>query len=204
MCGITGFLSFNNFFSEESLSRITRALAHRGPDAEGLFYDGTCGLGHRRLSILDLSESANQPMQSADGSCTIVFNGEVYNYREMAAALRTPAPYYLRYGSHPGIVRAARCFVSGAVQRHVCLCRVQRGAAGIARGPRPARHQAAVLLLGRPATGICFRTEGAESPAGTCTLNPTLRPFPTSCTWGTFRPRVPSTKTYSNSSPGTT
>jgi asparagine synthase (glutamine-hydrolysing) len=90
MCGITGFLSFNNFFSEEGLSRITRALAHRGPDAEGLFYDGTCGLGHRRLSILDLSESANQPMQSADGSCTIVFNGEVYNYREMAAALHVP------------------------------------------------------------------------------------------------------------------
>ncbi len=90
MCGITGFLSFNNFFSEESLSCITRSVAHRGPDAEGLFYDGTCGLGHRRLSILDLSQSANQPMESADSSCTIVFNGEVYNYREMAAALRIP------------------------------------------------------------------------------------------------------------------
>ena len=90
MCGITGFLSFNKFFSEQSLSRITRSLEHRGPDAEGLFYDGTCGLGHRRLSILDLSESANQPMQSADGSCTIVFNGEVYNYREIAAVLRVP------------------------------------------------------------------------------------------------------------------
>src|SRR4028118_2296556 len=90
MCGITGFLSFNKFFSEQSLSRITRSLEHRGPDAEGLFYDGTCGLGHRRLSILDLSESANQPMQSADGSCTIVFNGEVYSAREVAAALRIP------------------------------------------------------------------------------------------------------------------
>jgi asparagine synthase (glutamine-hydrolysing) len=90
MCGITGFLSFNNFFSHQCLSRMTRSLEHRGPDAEGLFYNGTCGLGHRRLSILDLSESANQPMQAADGSCTIVFNGEVYNYREMATALRTP------------------------------------------------------------------------------------------------------------------
>lgn len=90
MCGISGFLSFDDFFSERSLARMTRSLEHRGPDAEGLFYDGACGLGHRRLSILDLSEGANQPMQSVDHSSIIVFNGEVYNYREIGDALGIP------------------------------------------------------------------------------------------------------------------
>jgi asparagine synthase (glutamine-hydrolysing) len=90
MCGIAGFLSFDSFFSERSLSRITRSLQHRGPDAEGLFYDGTCGLGHRRLSILDLSAVANQPMQAAEHPYTIVFNGEVYNYREIGTGLNIP------------------------------------------------------------------------------------------------------------------
>ncbi len=90
MCGIAGFLSFDSFFSEKSLSRITRSLQHRGPDAEGLFYDGTCGLGHRRLSILDLSAVANQPMQATEHPYTIVFNGEVYNYREIGTRLNVP------------------------------------------------------------------------------------------------------------------
>lgn len=89
MCGITGFLSFNQRFSASDLHAMTDAVSHRGPDAEGFFFDntfgGAVGLGHRRLSILDLSESANQPMQSADGQHIIVFNGEVYNFREVAA-----------------------------------------------------------------------------------------------------------------------
>ena len=85
MCGITGFLSFRQRFSESDLRAMTDAVSHRGPDAEGFFFDGTIGLGHRRLSILDLSASANQPMHSAGGQHVIVFNGEVYNFREVAA-----------------------------------------------------------------------------------------------------------------------
>lgn len=85
MCGITGFLSFEQRFSEYHLRAMTDAVSHRGPDAEGFFFDGTVGLGHRRLSILDLSASANQPMHSADGQHVIVFNGEVYNFPEVAA-----------------------------------------------------------------------------------------------------------------------
>ena len=85
MCGITGFLSFDQRFSASDLRAMTDAVSHRGPDAEGFFFDGTVGLGHRRLSILDLSASANQPMHSADGQHVIVFNGEVYNFREVAA-----------------------------------------------------------------------------------------------------------------------
>ncbi|MCI8919278.1 MAG: hypothetical protein HFH29_11045, partial [Eubacterium sp.] len=56
------------------------AIAHRGPDAEGMFCAENIALGHRRLSIIDLSEQGNQPMYSHDGRYVIVFNGEIYNY----------------------------------------------------------------------------------------------------------------------------
>ena len=68
---------------------MTNSIAHRGPDADGFYMDTDCGvgLGHRRLSILDLSTAANQPMQSHDGRYFIIFNGEVYNYRDIAEQL---------------------------------------------------------------------------------------------------------------------
>jgi asparagine synthase (glutamine-hydrolysing) len=88
MCGISGYYSFNNVFSEAELHAMTNAIAHRGPDASGYFLDNTAGLGHRRLSIIDLSDNANQPMHSADNRYVMVYNGEVYNYREIAAELK--------------------------------------------------------------------------------------------------------------------
>jgi asparagine synthase (glutamine-hydrolysing) len=88
MCGISGFYSFDEVFSESELHAMTGALAHRGPDASGYFVDDTVGLGHRRLSIIDLSQTANQPMHSADGRYVMVYNGEVYNYREIASELK--------------------------------------------------------------------------------------------------------------------
>ncbi|MCU0353122.1 MAG: asparagine synthase (glutamine-hydrolyzing), partial [Cytophagales bacterium] len=84
MCGITGFFSPRDRFMEAHLADMTGLLRHRGPDADGVFFDGTCGLGHRRLSILDLSANANQPFYSRDRRYVIVYNGEVYNYREVA------------------------------------------------------------------------------------------------------------------------
>lgn len=66
---------------------MTNALSHRGPDAEGTFYDGHIGLGHRRLSILDLSSAGTQPFYSRCGRYIMVFNGEVYNFKEIAAQL---------------------------------------------------------------------------------------------------------------------
>lgn len=88
MCGISGFYSFDKVFSETDLHEMTNAIAHRGPDAFGYFNDDIIGLGHRRLSIIDLSESANQPMHSADDRYVMVYNGEVYNYREIAVELK--------------------------------------------------------------------------------------------------------------------
>ena len=88
MCGITGYLSPKKIFSEAELHAMTNSIAYRGPDAFGYFTDELVGLGHRRLSVIDLSVSANQPMHSADGRFVIVYNGEVYNFREIAAELK--------------------------------------------------------------------------------------------------------------------
>jgi asparagine synthase (glutamine-hydrolysing) len=86
MCGITGYFS-RSTFTIHDLQTMTQLVSHRGPDAEGTFTDEVCGLGHRRLSILDLSDRANQPMHSRDGRYVMVFNGEIYNYREIAREL---------------------------------------------------------------------------------------------------------------------
>src|SRR4051812_11863552 len=89
MCGIAGYFSLSSRFTEQDLRAMTGTLSHRGPDAEGFFFNGnkTIGLGHRRLSILDLSTSANQPMYSHSGRYATVFNGEIYNFKEIAAQL---------------------------------------------------------------------------------------------------------------------
>ena len=64
MCGISGYFSLNKKFNQEDLRQMNNCLSHRGPDAEGFYFneEGTVGLGHRRLSIIDLSAAANQPM----------------------------------------------------------------------------------------------------------------------------------------------
>ena len=67
---------------------MTAALSHRGPDGEGIHLDGPVALGHRRLSIIDLSDAAREPITSEDGSLWLVFNGEIYNFRELRAELQ--------------------------------------------------------------------------------------------------------------------
>lgn len=83
MCGITGFLSKKQ--TQEYLTKMTDCIVHRGPNASGYFFDENegIGLGHRRLSILDLSESANQPLFSACERFVIAYNGEVYNFQSI-------------------------------------------------------------------------------------------------------------------------
>lgn len=92
MCGINGIVSLGG--EEKSFSgnveRMNAALAHRGPDDGGVFSDTRVALGHRRLSIIDLSNAGHQPMQSADGRYVIVFNGEIYNFRELRSELDYP------------------------------------------------------------------------------------------------------------------
>src|SRR5580658_8418437 len=84
MCGITGDVRLDGPPDPEAVARMARSLAHRGPDAEGLFYDGAAALGHRRLSILDL-EGGVQPM-TREG-VTLVFNGQAYEHDALRAEL---------------------------------------------------------------------------------------------------------------------
>jgi len=84
MCGICGKINFNGEpVNEDLLRRMTSCLSHRGPDDEGIYFKDNVGLGHRRLSIIDLSPSAHQPMSNEDGSLWIVYNGEIYNFPEL-------------------------------------------------------------------------------------------------------------------------
>lgn len=98
MCGIVGFIdrssSVDALLSRGLINRMTDQLAHRGPDGHGLFFDDQCGmaLGHRRLSIVDLSDAGKQPMHSADGRWIIIFNGEIYNYLEIRQKLNADVP----------------------------------------------------------------------------------------------------------------
>ncbi len=79
MCGISGF----NWQQKELIEKMCKQIAHRGPDATGVFCDEGVSLGHNRLSIIDLSSDANQPMKDNSGRYVIVFNGEIYNFKEL-------------------------------------------------------------------------------------------------------------------------
>lgn len=93
MCGITGFIDFSCQAKREFLlgtvEKMAMTLYHRGPDSAGVWADEACGitLGFRRLAILDLSVEGEQPMKSADGRFTVVFNGEIYNFLELRGEL---------------------------------------------------------------------------------------------------------------------
>jgi asparagine synthase (glutamine-hydrolysing) len=92
MCGINGALVFNGGtfrVTEQYVSQMRDTMAHRGPDGASSWVDAECrvGLGHRRLSIIDLSDCAAQPMSNEDGTLWITYNGEIYNHRELRAEL---------------------------------------------------------------------------------------------------------------------
>ena len=87
MCGIAGFIDFRDVPADQALlEEMSGALIHRGPDGQGFHRDGSTGLAHRRLSILDL-EGGRQPMTTRDGKAWIVFNGEIYNFLELRREL---------------------------------------------------------------------------------------------------------------------
>ncbi len=104
MCGIAGICGAD--WSPAQLAALVAYQAHRGPDGSGIYCtpDGRAGLGHNRLSIIDLSAAGDQPMCSADGRYWIVFNGEIYNYRELRAEL---ADYPYRSRTDTEVILAA-------------------------------------------------------------------------------------------------
>lgn len=115
MCGINGFIPGTTLSMQKLpvVKKMNGKLAHRGPDHDGIWQDDTVCLGHRRLSIIDLSAESNQPFLSNDGRYVIIYNGELYNYRELKLELQRSSqgsgsiPYFFKTGSDTEVVLAA-------------------------------------------------------------------------------------------------
>lgn len=90
MCGICGEVNFSSSgpVNEEMMLEMMNMLQHRGPDDHGTYQDKLACLGHRRLSIIDLSKNGRQPMTNEDNSIWLVFNGEIYNFSELVPLLK--------------------------------------------------------------------------------------------------------------------
>ncbi|MBX7148130.1 asparagine synthase (glutamine-hydrolyzing) [bacterium] len=110
MCGIAGELSFGSPVDPVNLRLMADAILHRGPDDEGFYHHGRIGLAHRRLSILDLSANGHQPMWSHDRSLVIVFNGEVYNFREIKPDLEAKGYRFIGNSDTEVVVNAIHCW----------------------------------------------------------------------------------------------
>ena len=111
MCGIIGVFNFSSEkVSQVKLENANECLRHRGPDSGDVLVKGHVGLGHRRLSIIDLSEEGSQPMSSEDGRFTIIFNGEVYNFQDLKVKLETE--HQLKFRSHSDTEVVLRAFMT--------------------------------------------------------------------------------------------
>jgi asparagine synthase (glutamine-hydrolysing) len=120
MCGIAGLVVGTGAVPDISvLTKMTRALAHRGPDAEGTIVDGPVALGHRRLSVLDLSSAANQPMRDQSGRFILVFNGEIYNFREIRTELQALGQTFATNGDTEVVLAALRQWGADALHRMI-------------------------------------------------------------------------------------
>lgn len=148
MCGIYGLLRRDGGVDVPSLTRQRDLLSHRGPNDEGCWIaaDGRAGLAHRRLSILDLSPAGHQPMRSCDGRFTLIFNGEIYNYREIRSELER-AGHAFQTGTDTEVLLTAYAVWGGA-----CLTRLN-GMFAFAIHDAGDAHTPAALFLARDRAG---------------------------------------------------
>lgn len=118
MCGICGELRFDKQLPNPDLiQRMSAKLARRGPDSQGMFNDGPVAFGHRRLSIIDLSEHAKQPMIDEALNLTLVFNGTIYNYKELRAELLAMEYEFFSEGDSEVILKAYHAWGEQCVER---------------------------------------------------------------------------------------
>ncbi len=118
MCGLCGELRFDGRVSDLSAVRqMTRRLERRGPDHDGSYSDGPLGFGHRRLSIIDLSEHANQPMVDQALGLVLVFNGTIYNYPPLREELRGMGYHFFSDGDTEVILKAWHAWGEQCVER---------------------------------------------------------------------------------------
>ncbi len=115
MCGITGIVgnTINSDVYQTAIQKMTNAIDHRGPNSQGLWNDEHCLFGHRRLSIIDLSEAGNQPFISQDGRYILIYNGELYNYKDLKFELQraehgsTNIPYIFKTNTDTEVILAS-------------------------------------------------------------------------------------------------
>ncbi|MBU1645428.1 MAG: asparagine synthase (glutamine-hydrolyzing) [Gammaproteobacteria bacterium] len=118
MCGIVGRLNFDGApVAEAALTRARDALSSRGPDDCGIHLEGPLGLGHRRLSVLDLSPRARQPMSDGAGHLRITYNGEIYNYRELRGELERLGHSFVTTSDTEVILAAYRAWGLASLKR---------------------------------------------------------------------------------------
>ena len=123
MCGIAGFIDFNNSSSLQILKDSTNVLSHRGPDGEGYEFfqekNFQLGLGHRRLSVIDLSNAAGQPMWYKN--YCIIFNGEIYNYAEIKTELENIGHQFISHSDTEVILHAWEQWKEKIVQKFIWM-----------------------------------------------------------------------------------
>ena len=175
MCGICGELTFaaGAVVRPEVLTSMRERLLHRGPDDEGLFVAGSgrAGLAFRRLRIIDLSAAANQPMSNEDGTVRVVFNGEIYNFRELRAELEARGHRFRSHADTEVIVHLYEergpAFVD-AIDGMFAIAVWDDRAEPSRPRPRPRRQETAVLLPRRAAGGVRFGDQGAVRASRMC------------------------------------
>ena len=118
MCGISGLINFDGRpVSPVVLKKMTDSIAHRGPDGQGQWIEENVGIGHRRLSIIDLSPAGHQPMLGSNHRYVLSYNGEIYNYRELRAELETLGYWFRSETDSEVVLCALECWGTDALIR---------------------------------------------------------------------------------------
>src|SRR5688572_21847283 len=118
MCGIAGILARPGQIVHEGVLKLMgEAIAHRGPDDHGSHVDGPAGLVGRRLAVIDITPAGHQPMATEDGRHTLVYNGELYNFREIAAELVARVHRFRSHSDTEVVLRAYREWGPDCVHR---------------------------------------------------------------------------------------
>ena len=168
MCGIVGIIGHNAHVAPEVLERATKSLAHRGPDDSGtlILRDATqgeveIGLGSRRLAILDLSPLGHQPMSDLETGNWIVYNGEVYNFRDVRAKLEREGVQFRSHSDTEVILKSYGRWgepMPPRISWHVCLRHLGCPASSPVPRPRPHGNQAALFLSVGAILPVFFRS----------------------------------------------
>ncbi len=170
MCGITGIIDPSSSSPEIAavLKCMNDAIRHRGPDDEGTFLDDRVGLAMRRLSIIDL-DGGQQPIFNEDRSVVVVFNGEIYNYRELTAELQQQGHTFRTQSDTEVLVHLYEQYGMNCVDHlrgMFAFAIWDQTAAATAGRSRSSGHQAAVLSVGRATASVRLGNQVSSAASG--------------------------------------